>query len=67
MSQEELMGKNSFLYFENLTNFQSQNGSPYEEHRLTLNTKKNTSFQFSREEDPYLAWRKHVSSEGGLL
>ena len=26
-----------------------------------------TFFQFSREEDPYLAWRKHVTSEGILL
>ena len=30
-------------------------------------TKKKTRFQSSREEDPYLAWRKHDSSEGGLL
>ena len=49
------------------TYFQIQNGSTYEENHLALNTKKNISFQSSREEDPYLAWRKHVSSEGGLL
>ena len=50
-----------------LTYFQSQNGSTYEEHHLTLNTEKKTNFQSSREEDPYLAWSKHVSSEEGSL
>ena len=49
------------------TYFQSHNGITYEEHHLTLNTKKKTIFQSSRKEDPYLAWSKHVSSEGGLL
>ena len=32
-----------------------------------LKLEEKTCFQSSREEDPYLAWSKHVLSEGGLL
>jgi hypothetical protein len=48
-----------------------QNGDTYGEQHITLNTilllEENTCFQFSRDEDPDLAWSKPVSSQGGLL
>ena len=47
--------------------FKRWNGKTYGEQHITLNIKKKTCFQSSRDEDPNLAWSKLVSSKGGLL